>query len=68
MPLEAADPARLLALDAVAAALVQPEYVYLFLVVRLLPMANMPTVALPAAEPALEEALDDVAAAFVSPE
>ena len=52
--LPAADPAQDAALEAVAEALTQPEYVYLFRVVEApltYPKANIPTVALPAAEP-----------------
>lgn len=57
----AADPPFVNALEAVAAAFVSPEYVYLFLVVVQFPKANIPTVEFPAAAPKLEIALDAVA-------
>ena len=66
--LPAAAPNHELVLDAVAAALVQPEYVYLLRVVVLSPKANIPTVEVPAADPSNDTTLDAVATAFVSPE
>ena len=65
VPLEAAEPEQEFALDAVAAALVQPEYVYFWRVVLALPIANIPTVALPAAAAPNDPAPDAVATAFV---
>jgi hypothetical protein len=66
--LEAAVPAKLFALEAVADELVSPEYVYLFLVERLFPRANIPIVLFPAAEPYVDPVEDAVAAELTSPE
>jgi hypothetical protein len=72
VPLEAADPKRDTALDAVAVAFVSPEYVYLLRVVEapalVFPKAKIPTVALPAAAPHELQRLAAVADALVHPE
>jgi hypothetical protein len=70
--LEAAEPPQDDALEAVATALTQPEYVYLFLIVEgeqdAEPKAKIPAKEFPAAEPNLLVAEDAVEEAFTSPE
>ena len=68
VPLEAAAPVCDVALDAVATALTQPEYVYLLRIDRPFPNAKMPKEALPAAAPFADTELDAVATALTHPE
>jgi hypothetical protein len=64
----AAEPNVETAVEAVAEALVSPEYVYFSRVVVQLANAKIPTVLVPAAAPPFEVLLEAVAEAFVSPE